>query len=459
MNMIKQAAASLLAAAITAMSGTAVAAVSEAEAAKLGAALTEFGAEKNANADGSIPAYTGGMDPAYAPAGWKKGSGRYEMAPWDNEKPLLSIDTKNVDQHAAKLTAGTAALLKKYPAMRVDVYPTHRSVGYTDKWQSTCKSNATKVRLIASGNGIEGPYYGCVPFPIPQNGLEVMWNHAYRNQWGPFIEQDFSNWLVDSAGHVTDIGRVKMEVVHPALDPNKSALDNEFVDKRKGTFKGPPSQVGTVIMQHYAMNLDKQDLMSWFYSQGQRRVRVAPEFSYDTPIASYGGAITYDEQFGFIGKPDRFDWKLVGKKEMYVPYNNNKLMFAPTAKSIAKGYLNPDVVRWEKHRVWVIESTLKPGKRHVYSRRTFYVDEDSWGIVASDSYDQGGKLYRVGLFPMIQLWDAQAFAGGQNFYDLSKGSFMIGPVFSEPGNYLKVGNTLPSASLFAPDSMAGRGVR
>lgn len=69
---------------------------------------------------------------------------------------------------------------------------------------------------------------------------------------------------------------------------------------------------------------------------------------------------SFDEVDVFAGRGDRFDWKIVGKKEVLIPYNSNGL-HTPTKDSdvLMANHLNPDHVRWELHRVWVIESTLR----------------------------------------------------------------------------------------------------
>jgi hypothetical protein len=120
----------LLAAALAlAFAASAQAAVTAEEAKALGTTLTPIGAEKGANKDGTIPAYTGGL--TTPPAGFKSGDG-IRPNPFANEKPRLQIDAKNMAQHADKLTEGTKAMLQKYPTFRVDVYPTHRTVG--EQW-------------------------------------------------------------------------------------------------------------------------------------------------------------------------------------------------------------------------------------------------------------------------------------------------------------------------------------
>ncbi len=147
-----------------------------------------------------------------------------------------------------------------------------------------------------------------------------------------------------------------------------------------------------------SVNPIAQPRRAWQYLPGQRRVKLAPDLAYDTPNAGSGGTSTYSDTFVFNGAMDRFDWKLVGKKEMYVPYNGYKLMYAKDIKpALTPNHVNPDFMRWELHRVWVVEATLKPGQRDLYSKRVFYLDEDSWVALAADQYDGKGQLYRATL--------------------------------------------------------------
>ena len=449
----------LFAAALAAsLSCTAIAKVDEKEAAKLGDTLTLFGAEKAGNADGSIPAYDGGMSPSLSPAGWVKGSGRYEKGPYDDEKSLFSINAENADKYKDKLTPGIYALLKKYPSHRLDVYPTHRSVSHSEHYLSHCKNNALNAEATPTGNGISGAY-ACAPFPIPKTGVEAMWNHLLVDRLGARALTLTSAWLVDASTRVTNITHIKLDFVHYFLDRSKDKFEGNITETRLGWWDGPPAQVGTKILQHFPVDYDKGQLLSWIYTPGQRRTRLAPEFAFDTPIASTGGVLNYDEQFAFNGSLERFDWKLVGKKEIYVPYNSYRELFSPVEKLWTKQLVNPDASRWELHRVWVVEATLKPGKRHVQPKRTFFIDEDSWGIVASDAYDQGGSLYRVGMFPLIQLWDAQTTFNGFVFYDLNKGNGYASNVFSAPRDFVKIEPTVGDLSKLTPEALTGGGIR
>ena len=114
----------LLAGALLAVLGTAQAVTPE-EAKQLGTKLTRVGANPAANADGTIPAYTGGL--TTPPPGFKAGSS-VRIDPFAKEKPRLTITAGNMAQHEGQLTAGARALLKKYPGYKINVYPTHRTV-------------------------------------------------------------------------------------------------------------------------------------------------------------------------------------------------------------------------------------------------------------------------------------------------------------------------------------------
>ncbi|MFH7495452.1 DUF1329 domain-containing protein, partial [Pseudomonas syringae pv. tagetis] len=66
-------------------------------------------------------------------------------------------------------------------------------------------------------------------------------------------------------------------------------------------------------------------------------------------------------------------------------------------KLLQVGHLNPAYTRHELHRFWVVEGTLKPTARHVYSRRNLYLDEDSWQAAIVDKYDGSGQLWRLSM--------------------------------------------------------------
>jgi len=428
------------------------AAVSADEAKKLGTALTAVGAEVAANADGSIPAYTGGM--TKAPAAFKAGSG-IRPNPFAGEKPRLAIDGKNMAPHADKLTAGTKALLQKYPSFRVDVYPTHRSVAFPKFVTDNTLKLATKAKTNNGGRSIEGAHAG-FPFPIPKTGYEAMWNHLVRFN-GQAYEAKYRNLNVDASGRTTLATEGMNVQEYPFWDASKTSAETYW--RIKNTYTGPARRAGEALMIVDPLDIGSKDRRAWTYLPGQRRVKVAPDLSHDTPNPGTAGGNTFDDIFLFTGSMERFDFKLVGKKEIYVPYNNYTAVYeAKQGELLKPNHLNPDLVRWELHRVWVVEATLREGKRHVYSKRVFYLDEDSWAALASDQYDGRGQLYRAGFAYMAPSYDLPApYTDMFGHYDLVAGIYSLTGFIAETGGMRQ---TKPlSEREWSADALAGAGIR
>ncbi|MBV8500335.1 MAG: DUF1329 domain-containing protein [Paucibacter sp.] len=432
------------------------AAVPADEAKQLGSNLTRFGAEVGANADKSIPAYDGGVA---VPTAYKKGSG-IRPDPYAVEKPLYSIKGVDAAKYADKLTAGTRELLKKFPSMRVDVYPTHRSIAFPKYVLDNTAKNATSVKTTDGGLGLEGTYAG-IPFPIPKTGAEVMWNHVLRFQ-GPTQFTKYDSINVDSAGKAVLATSGEIYVDTPYYDAKRTAAsaDNDVYFRTKITYTAPARRAGEALLAQDYVNPMKYGRKAWQYLPGQRRVKLAPDIAYDTPNPGAAGASTYDDAWVFNGAMDRYDWKLVGKREMIVPYNDYKLAYAKDPFAAATpGHLNPDYVRWELHRVWVVEATLKEGKRHIYAKRTFYVDEDSWSAVASDEYDARGSLFRAGFIYLNSAYEIPTPAtNAQAFYDFTSGGYNVSGLLGAYEIGLKFIDAMP-ATQWTADALAGSGVR
>jgi hypothetical protein len=448
----------LIAASLAALaSGASFAAVSPDEARQLGAALTPVGAERAGNKEGTIPEYTGGLKEL--PASYKKGSG-VRPSPFEGEKPRLVINAANVAQHADRLTEGTKELLERNPAMRLDVYPTRRVVALPTKVLANTAKNATSAKSVNGGLGVEGMLPG-IPFPIPKNGYEAMWNHLTRFT-GVAYNAKYQNYNVDSAGVATLSTSGDITNEFPLFDPKRAdmvAKESDPYFKLQLVYTGPARRAGEALMAIDSVNATVQPRRAWQYLPGQRRVRTAPDLAYDAPNPGTAGTSTYSDAFVFNGAMDRFDFKLLGKKEMYVPYNGYKLMYAKDVKEAATPkFVNPDFMRWELHRVWVVEATLKPGARDLYSKRVFYIDEDSWVALAADQYDSKGQLYRSTLANMTYSYDVNAVnVDNYVFYDFISGAYsVVGSVGATTG--MRYIDPLP-ASQWSPESLAGSGVR
>ncbi|MDF5996868.1 DUF1329 domain-containing protein [Pseudomonas aeruginosa] len=189
----------------------------------------------------------------------------------------------------------------------------------------------------------------------------------------------------------------------------------------------PESIAGSQTLVHEPLDQTKGPGWPGSTTQGSGALLRAPEFSYDTPPGASDGLRTNDSADMYNGAPDKYDWKLVGK-EMLVPYNTYKL--ADTSlkyeQIIQPNHFNQDLLRYEPHRVWVVEATLKPGERHIYAKRVFYLDEDSWSILASDIYDSRGELWRFHEAHALQRYDIlSSFHISEVSYDLQARRYLV----------------------------------
>ena len=447
----------LLAAAITAMavlSAPVRAEVSPEEAKQLGTTLTPWGAEKAGNRDGSIPAYAGGL--TKAPASFKANPGGYYVYPdpYQGEKPLYRITGKNMEQYADKLNEGSKAVLRKNPDYYLDIYPTHRSVTYPEAVLQNTARNATRCKTLKGGVALDEACRGGIPFPIPKTGYEVMWNKliAYHEPETHVTE----SWTVDSTGHAVMASRTRSrnEIDFFTADRvNKGRFAQSFA-----RYEAPPRSAGQVNGIADSLDPDEHPRKSWTYTAGQRRVRLAPEFNYDTPLGSTGGAIFYDDLYLFSGKMDRFDFKLIGKKEMFIPYNSYKMYAECDAKKVTTpNFVNPACDRWELHRVYVVEATLKKGVRHAYSKRTYYIDEDTPIAAMVDTWDQAGALYRTGFMYGFQAYD-RGFTHGVSYamYDFNKNMYVVSSWTDNTGFFW---SPAMAEKDLTPEAIAGASIR
>lgn len=437
------------------LTGTAQAAVSADEAKKLGTTLTPTGAEMAGNKDGTIPAYTGGLPPSTP--GFDKATGR-RADPFATEKPVLTITGKNMDAYADKLSDGSKTLLKKYPDYRIDVYPTHRTVAVPKEVAENTAKNAVRAKTAEGGLVLTGAYGGYA-FPIPANGFEAMWNHLTRYE-GFNYHTKYDAYNIDSSGHAVLATSGEVWQQYPYYNPAKTfeTNDSDLFYQIKLNYFAPPRRAGEAQLIWDSINPVEKSRRAWQYLPGQRRVKLAPDLSYDTPNPGSAGSTTYDDAFVFNGAMDRFDFKLIGKKEMYIPYNEYRFVYDAKADQVlAPNFLNPDVSRWELHRVWVVEATLKPGTRHIYARRVFYLDEDSWVAVMSDEYDAKNQLFRSGCNHLVMNYEhGSVFSDTQTFNDFISGGWAIQGWVGQ--HFIEYNDPLPDRDWTA-DSMAAAGIR
>lgn len=430
------------------------AAVSDSDAARLGNDLTPLGAERAGNPSGSIPAWDGGI--TTPPAGYKVGD--HHPDPYAADQPLYTITAQNLNDHSAVVTAGHAALLQAYPDYKLVVYPTHRSAANPQRIYDATKRNATTAQLVNDGYGFADAIVG-VPFPLPQNGVEVIWNHLTRYR-GVAATRYIGQAAPTRGGSYTMVDFEDEFLFNYAREGITAAdLGNVLIYFKQAVIS-PPRLAGTILLAHETMDQVKEPRRAWVYNVGRRRVSRAPNVAYDNPGTAADGMRTSDQFDMFNGAPDRYNWELVGKKEMIVPYNSYKLHsdHVKYKDILTPLHINQDLARYELHRVWVVEAKLKPGASHLYARRTFYVDEDSWQILAVDQYDSRGQLWRVSEAHCINYYDALTFWSTLEVHtDLQAGRYLAIGLDNE-GKMYDFGITRTPAD-FSPDSLRRSGIR
>ena len=421
----------LLAIAVTGITMPAAAKLPSEKAALLKTELTPLGAQRAGNTDGTIPAWEGGLTSIPDGVDWRPESGDLRPDPFADDKIIVSITAKNMAEYTDNLTPGQKMLFEKYPdTYRIDVYPTRRTAAAPQWVYDNTYQNAIKAHLSEDKIGAIDAYGG-IPFPLPTEGAEVVLNHNAMWQGGGDTGELAANYIVQADGGITNGGTAKYYFDRPYYEKDGNYDSwSKWLICLLFEYSEPARRKGEIILSKNPLNFDERSKAAWQYMPGQRRVRRAPSIDYDTPNPSSGGIYTYDDAYMFNGSIDRFDWKLIGKKEIFIPYHNYAYDMAPLENILTPKHHNPDYVRWELHRVWVVEATLKEGKRHVYGKRVLYVDEDTWFNALQDKYDTRGNLWRTALCTSIMKYDGGDVIGiGRRsglFYDFQGDIYAAG---------------------------------
>jgi len=384
---------------------------------------TPLGADASGNPAGTIPAWDGGLKSPLA--GHRSGSPYAD--PYEADVPMFAISAGNLDRYRAQLSPGQIALLQTYPAWKMNVYPTRRSAAFPEAVYEETVANAGVAKLVPGGNGVTGTTGG-IPFPAPKDGLEAIWNtllryrgDTYATRWGQAAITRGGAYTMVNFREELDFGYGNL-----ANRPRNQA-DNSLVHQLQ-TITGPARLAGQILLVNEPVDLAREMRSAWIYEPGLHDVRPAPYVAYDNPATASDGLATSDDLQMFNGATDRYDWKLVGKQEMFIPYNSYKISGnGPDVGQVLRpGHPNPDYARYELHRVWVVEATLKQGARHIYRKRIFYIDEDSWSIAVTDKYDTAGELWRVSEQHSINCYDVpMLYATVEVHSDLRSGRYLV----------------------------------
>lgn len=415
---------------------TAFALQAQAQSARLGQDLTPLGGERAGNAAGTIPSWEGGL--AQPPANYR--AGMHHPDPYAQDAPLYQINSQNLAQHQAQLPAGLQALLERNPDYFLRVFPTRRSAAAPQRIYDATRFNAQSAELISGGNGVAGVAAG-IPFPLPKTGQEAIWNHImrYRGEQISFV----TNQAAVLANGSYNLLKLERDIyfLYGREGVAPQDLDNTlFYYKYKVV--APSKLSGSALVVQETLDQVLAIRKAWRFSRGERRVRRLPMLAYDTLQPDTNGLATADQVDVYNGAPDRYEWQLMGKQEMLVPYNSYAVhqQGIPYDSILQRDTVNPQLLRYELHRVWVVEADLRKGFSHPYAKRRFYIDEDSWQVLAVDLYDKAGELIGVQESHPISYYDVPMFGSTlETIYDFKgKRYFVDGLDNNEPMYNFKV---------------------
>ncbi|MCF6289244.1 MAG: DUF1329 domain-containing protein [Proteobacteria bacterium] len=416
---------------------------------------TPVGAQRSGNSAGTIPAWTGGI--TKPPSIYKKGD--HHQDPFANDKILFTIDASNYNQYASELSVGQKAMFEKYPqTYKMNIYQTRRSASFPKRIYQKTIENGKTGKLSADGEGVESVAEG-FPFPNFTNAFELILNHKLKYKGSGGVR--YNNQVAPTASGRFTVVKLREELLGKYYIPGNTVEDiNNVLLYFYQEVESPARLAGRILLVHETMNQKVTPRQAWIYNPGQRRVRRAPNVAYDNPGTASDGLRTNDMTDMFNGAMDRFNWEFVGTKEMYVPYNSYKVHSGDLdyADIVRPGHLNSDLMRYELHRVHVIEAKLKEGIRHINSRRTFYLDEDSYQILLTDHYDKRKNIWRFSEAHSINYYDVPTFwSTVETHHDLRSGRYVaVGLDNKDPVNTFDV--PLSEAN-YTPQALRKRGRR
>jgi len=454
-----------IALAVSLLSTSAMAKMSAEDVARLGKDLTPMGAIKAGTEDGLIPEWTGNV--LGLPSGLKwDGPGKPYPHPWPDEKPLFVITKENLDQYRARLSPGQIAMFETYPeTFRMPVYPGHREFAYNPKVYEKVRYNAEHSELTNDNEGITG-FIGGATFPVPSTGPEAVW---FTRTTGAYetVDGEYSDIAV-FPNETRSVRRTQFLQESPYAS-RKNPLTAEYEYPKLGQFAGyimtyvtePARDKGLITAVLEPFDYSQTDREVWRYLPGSRRVRRAPTVGFDTPDGP-GGLKTVDEVRGFNGSMERFDWKLLGRQEIFIPYHNYQLDDPNVSydELLTKYHINPDYMRYELKRVWVAEATLKPGQRHIYAKRRLYIDEDTGLTTITENYDGRGELWKVALTTNFYEYGGEAYDRRVEMYhDLRAGAYIAERLINDSAPMVYDIKEMKGPAHFSPSNIRKMGKR
>jgi hypothetical protein len=329
------------------------------------------GAEQAGDPNNNIPAWTGGLDTGAL-------AGAHYADPFAADKPIDMVSAANGGRWQAWLTPGTQMRLLSDADLRLPVYPTRRSAADSAEFYAGTRENAMRAGMH---DGLPEHISVGIPFPVPDKGMQVIWNHLLRDR-PAFGQRTFVQAFVQPNARLLSHTIVQRFAnywpvpvkKHPEEIPLASLLELTIVPQRLA---------GSVMMLRATLN---QASKMWLRDAGALWLAKVTDAAPGTSVLGAAGLMDVDQLDGYLGPPGLYDWSLIGKEARLVPYNAYKLDTDDLNAALTPRHMNADVLRYEIHRTWHVRGTCRAEMSCHFNRRDYWLDEDTWQILLGDLY-------------------------------------------------------------------------
>ena len=320
--------------------------------------------------------------------------------PFPSDQIIFTINADNyITFKETLLTPGQIKMFETYPkTFKMNIYPSRRSCAVPPEVLELTNKNAL---LIDDGEGVEG-IVGSIPFPNPSEALHHVWNHILRYRGveiygaSPFFIINPDGTQTYGAGEA-----IAKNFWNPYVRSEEAGLQGMLMTK----VTHPPRLADASTLVIESLNAFKTPRKAWVYNPGTRRVRRAPDISYDYMPSSAQGLTTVDQFDGFNGAKDRYYWSDLGEQLRLMPYNAYKFHETKIEEILTPYHVNQDFLRYELVKVNVVEAILKEDKRHIIPKRIMYFDTDSHNMLSEETFDDMDLLMAYREFPIINFYD------------------------------------------------------
>ena len=321
-------------------------------------------------------------------------------------KPGDTVTKDNMAQAKDVLTPTSEWMIKQGMVMKVGPYKKYE---WPKAYKEATEKYSGQVKLSEDGRQMFNYVAGC-PFPKidsndPFAGSKVMWNHEYFPDFTDNVGCPWILELVNNKGEMERFyashfwRRMKWEG-RLYMDPKPVAPHNPQITytEQWGPLYAPNDLKGAGVLNFRYSPLENPDDSYVYLPELRRARRISVANRSD---AFWGTDIDIDSIWAFNAKPGYWTWRLLGEKDVLMAahsghYQNRDVWAAaPDGKTGVSAFLWSDKVNWERRPVWVVEGVPTGYNQYAYSKRVLYLDKEYFNTSWSETFDQGGEIWKT----------------------------------------------------------------